>query len=76
MRTYVKVQVRHDKLVVENVRSGTCAAPNAEVEHGESGATTPPADQPVGSIVDKVAISPYHGDGQDIQVDVPNAGSG
>ncbi|RKQ90409.1 calcineurin-like phosphoesterase family protein [Solirubrobacter pauli] len=60
VRTYVKVQVRNDKLVVENVRSGTCAAPNAAVELGQeswcgpdSGAT--PA-QPVGSIVDKVTI--------------------
>jgi hypothetical protein len=80
VRTYVKVQVRHDKLVVENVRSGTCAAPNAAVERGNvswcgpnSGAS--PA-QPVGSIVDSVAISPYHGDGQDIQVDVPHTAPG
>jgi len=71
VRTYVKVQVRDDKLVVENVRSGTCAAPNAAVELGkvswcgpDSGAT--PA-QPVGSLVDKVVIHPYddkgHGGG-------------
>jgi len=60
VRTYVKVQVRNDKLVVENVRSGTCAAPNAAVERGnvswcgpDSGAT---AAQPVGSVVDKVTI--------------------
>ncbi len=32
VRTYVKVQVRKDALVVENIRSGTCAAPNAAVE--------------------------------------------
>ena len=60
VRTYVKVQVRKDALVVENIRSGTCAAPNAAVERGnvswcgpDSGAT--PA-QPVGSLVDKVVI--------------------
>ena len=60
VRTYVKVQVRKDALVVENLRSGTCAAPNAAVERGNvswcgpnSGAT--PA-QPVGSVVDKVVI--------------------
>ena len=60
VRTYVKVQVREDALVVENIRSGTCAAPNAAVELGnvswcgpDSGAT--PA-QPVGSVVDKVVI--------------------
>jgi Purple acid Phosphatase, N-terminal domain/Calcineurin-like phosphoesterase len=60
VRTYVKVQVRNDKLVVENLRSGTCAAPNAAVERGnvdwcgpDSGAS--PA-QPVGSVVDKVTI--------------------
>jgi hypothetical protein len=60
VRTYVKVGVRNDKLVVENLRSGTCAAPNAAVERGNvswcgpnSGAT---AAQPVGSTVDKVTI--------------------
>ena len=60
VRTYVKVQARDDGLVVENIRSGTCAAPNAAVEVGNvswcgpnSGAT--PA-QPVGSVVDKVVI--------------------
>jgi len=80
VRSYVKVEVRHDKLVVENLRSGTCAAPNAAVERNnvkwcgpDSGAT---AAQPVGSTVDKVAIRPYHGDGQDIQVDVPQAAPG
>jgi len=60
VRTYVKVQARDDALVVENIRSGTCAAPNAAVEVGNvdwcgpnSGAN--PA-QPVGSVVDKVVI--------------------
>ena len=60
VRTYVRVQVRDDALTVENIRSGTCAAPNAAVERGnvpwcgpDSGAT--PA-QPVGSLVDKVVI--------------------
>ena len=70
VRTYVKVEVRDNQLVVQNVRSGTCAAPNAAVELGNvswcgpnSGAS--PA-QPVGSIVDKVVVLPYkdrgHGD--------------
>ncbi|HWI72582.1 MAG TPA: metallophosphoesterase family protein, partial [Baekduia sp.] len=60
VRTYVKVEIRKDALVVENIRSGTCAAPNAAVEVGNvswcgpnSGAT---AAQPVGSTVDKVVI--------------------
>jgi hypothetical protein len=60
VRTYVKVEVGKDALVVENIRSGTCAAPNAAVELGQeswcgpnSGAT---AAQPVGSTVDKVVI--------------------
>jgi hypothetical protein len=60
VRTYVKVGVKNDRLVVENLRSGTCAAPNAAVEVGNvpwcgpnSGAS--PA-QPVGSLVDKVTI--------------------
>ncbi|SBT54260.1 Calcineurin-like phosphoesterase [Micromonospora narathiwatensis] len=75
VRSYVKVQVRNDKLVVENVRSGTCAAPNASVEKG-SWCYNTPADQPVGSIVDKVTVHPYQGNGQNIQVNVPNAAPG
>ncbi|RKF27338.1 purple acid phosphatase family protein [Micromonospora globbae] len=72
VRSYVKVQVKADKLVVENIRSGTCAAPNAAVEKGLS-CTNTPEGEPVGSIVDKVTIHPYHGSGQDIQVNVPTA---
>ena len=78
--SYVKVQVRNDQLVVENIRSGTCDAPNAAVELGQeswcgpdSGAS---AAQPIGSVVDKVTIHPYHGAGQDIAVDVPAAAPG
>jgi Purple acid Phosphatase, N-terminal domain/Calcineurin-like phosphoesterase len=75
VRTYVKVEVRGNRLVVQDVRSGTCAAPNAAVELGkvswcgpDSGAS---AAQPVGSTVDKVVIHPYrehghgHGKGDD-----------
>jgi hypothetical protein len=72
VRTYVKVQVSKNQLVVENLRSGTCAAPNAAVELGQeswcgpdSGAS---AAQPVGSTVDKVVIHPYRGLGA---LDVP-----
>lgn len=80
VRTYVKVQVRDDQLVVENLRSGTCAAPNAAVERGKVAWCGPddgssPA-QPVGSIVDKVTVHPYHGAGQDLQVAVPEAAPG
>jgi hypothetical protein len=75
VRTYVKVQVQAEKLVVENLRSGTCAAPNAAVEDG-SWCNNTPEGQPVGSIVDKVTVHPYHASGQDIQVNVPNAGPG
>ncbi|GAB3950556.1 hypothetical protein GCM10027614_51170 [Micromonospora vulcania] len=75
VRTYVKVEVRNDKLVVNNVRSGTCAAPNAAVEKGLSCINTPEG-QPVGSIVDKVTVHPYRGDGQAIQVNVPNPAPG
>ncbi|WP_427889193.1 fibronectin type III domain-containing protein [Kribbella sp. GL6] len=66
VRTYVKVDVLKNKLVVENVRSSTCAAPNAAVELGkvkwcgpDNGAS--PAE-PVGSLVDKVTIRPYKAD--------------
>ena len=75
VRSYVKVEVRSDKLVVANLRSGTCAAPNAAVEHG-SWCNNTESNQPVGSVVDKVTIHPYHADGQDIQVNVPNAAPG
>ncbi|GAA2011031.1 purple acid phosphatase family protein [Microbacterium ulmi] len=80
VRTYVKVQVQADQLVVENIRSGTCDAPNAAVELNkvpwcgpDSGAT---AAQPVGSIVDSVTIHQNHGDGEEIQVAVPDAAPG
>ncbi|GGO07793.1 hypothetical protein GCM10011576_12730 [Micromonospora parathelypteridis] len=75
VRSYVKVSVKADKLVLENLRSGTCAAPNAAVEKGLSCVNTPDG-QPVGSIVDSTTIHPYHGDGQAIQVNVPNAAPG
>ncbi|MFC8300745.1 fibronectin type III domain-containing protein [Micromonospora orduensis] len=75
VRSYVKVQVRGDKLVLANVRSGTCAAPNAAVEKGLSCVNTPDG-QPVGSIVDNVTVHPFHGDGQSIQVNVPNPAPG
>jgi hypothetical protein len=65
VRTYVKVEVRKNRLVVENVRSGTCVAPNSAVEFHkvswcgpDSGAS--PA-QPVGSQVDSVVIHPFRG---------------
>jgi len=60
VRSYVKVSVRDEHLTVENIRSGTCEAPNAAVELGrvdwcgpDEGATEA---QPVGSIVDQVVI--------------------
>jgi hypothetical protein len=60
VRTYVKVAVKDDSLTVQEVRSGTCAAPNAAVELHKvawcgpnSGAS--PA-QPVGSVIDKTVI--------------------
>lgn len=80
VRSYVKVQVRADQLVVEGIRSGTCDAPNAAVEQGKvSWCGTPgssTAVDGVGSLIDSVTIHPFHGDGQDIQVDVPNQAPG
>jgi hypothetical protein len=62
VRTYVKVMVRNNLLSVENVRAGTCAAPNAAVEVGnvdwcgpDHGAS---AALPVGSLADHVVIHP------------------
>jgi len=60
VRTYVKVSVRDGLLKVENVRSGTCEAPNAAVELGKESWCGPnegaSAALPVGSIVDQVVI--------------------
>ncbi|MBZ6090500.1 metallophosphoesterase family protein [Streptomyces olivaceus] len=75
VRSYMKVQVKSDKLVVENLRSGTCAAPNASVENG-SWCNNTSEKQPVGSVVDKFTIHPHHGDGQQLQVDVPEPAPG
>jgi len=75
VRSYVKVEVNSDSLVVKGVRSGTCAAPNAAVELGKvvwCGPNNGTSDaKPVGSVFDSVTIHPNHGDGQDIQVSVP-----
>jgi len=67
VRTYIKIEVRKDKLVVEDLRSGTCAAPNAAVELGQVSSCGPnlgasPA-KPVGSTVDKFVIHPPSGRG-------------
>jgi purple acid phosphatase-like protein/calcineurin-like phosphoesterase family protein len=61
VRTYVRVAVRDNFLAVENIRSGTCAAPNAAVELGQERTCGPnlgasPA-LPVGSLVDQVVVS-------------------
>ncbi len=60
---------------MENLRSGTCAAPNAAVEKGLS-CDNDPAAKPVGSTVDKVTVKPYNGEGQALAVTVPNAAPG
>ncbi len=73
VRTYVKVSVRDNLLKVENVRAGTCEAPNAAVELGRTDGDWCGPDegaveaQPVGSLVDKVVIHPYRApaDGKD-----------
>ena len=62
VRSYIKVMVRNNLLSVENIRSGTCAAPNAAYERGNvtwcgpDGGASPAL--PVGSLVDKVVIHP------------------
>ena len=62
VRTYVKVMVRNNLLQVQNIRSGTCAAPNAAVELGRVSSCGPDEGAspalPVGSLVDKVVIHP------------------
>jgi 3',5'-cyclic AMP phosphodiesterase CpdA len=62
VRSYIKVGVRNNLLSVENIRSGTCAAPNAAVELGNVDWCGPnegasPAF-PVGSQVDHLVIHP------------------
>lgn len=73
VRSYVRVKVRSDKLVLENVRAGTCAAPNPAVERGASCTDT---GKPVGSVIDRVVVHPDHGEGQSLQVTVPQAAPG
>ena len=64
VRSYIKVLVRNNLLSVENIRSGTCAAPNAAFEVGNVSWCGPnegasPA-LPVGSRVDKVVMHRAH----------------
>jgi hypothetical protein len=54
VRSYVKVSVRNNLLSVENIRSGTCAAPNAAVRGRQRGLGAAPTEGaspalPVGS---------------------------
>jgi len=62
VRSYVKVMVRNNLLSVENIRSGTCAAPNAAFELGNVDWCGPnegaSAALKVGSLIDKVVIHP------------------
>ena len=62
VRTYIKVSVSDSLLVVENIRAGTCAAPNAAVERGNVGWCGPnngtSAALAVGSVQDRVEITP------------------
>lgn len=63
VRTFVKVSVRQNLLKVENVRAGTCDAPNPAVDRGRVAWCGPnlgaDAALPVGSLVDEVAIHPF-----------------
>jgi len=60
VRTYIKVSVRDEHLTVENIRSGTCEAPNAAVELGRVSWCGPDDGAsealPVGSVQDQVVI--------------------
>lgn len=60
VRTYIKVSVRDEHLTVENIRSGTCEAPNAAVEVGRVSWCGPDSGAsealPVGSVQDQVVI--------------------
>jgi hypothetical protein len=64
VRTYVKVSVRKNLLTVENVRAGTCAAPNPAYEVGNVSTCGPDLGArpalPIGSLVDKVVIHSAH----------------
>jgi len=62
VRTYLRVEVQANKLVLDELRSGTCAPPNAAFERGNVSWCGPnngasPA-YPVGSRVDTVTIRP------------------
>lgn len=60
VRTYIKVSVRDEHLAVQNIRAGTCEAPNAAVELGRVGWCGPDDGAsealPVGSVQDQVVI--------------------
>ena len=66
VRSYVKVSVKNNLLSLENIRSGTCAAPNAAYEVGNVkwcgpniGSRAAPVGSPalpVGSLVDKLVV--------------------
>jgi hypothetical protein len=62
VRSYVRVSVKDNLLTVENIRSGTCAAPNAAYELGNVDTCGPDGGDspalPVGSLADKVVIHP------------------
>ncbi|MCC3276206.1 metallophosphoesterase family protein [Arthrobacter sp. zg-Y20] len=77
VRSYVKVQVKADELVVEGIRSGTC---DSTVEGGQSSwcgtAGSSTAVDGVGSVIDSVTIHPFHGNSEEIQVTVPTAAPG
>ena len=63
VRSYVRISVRDEHLTVENIRSGTCDAPNAAVELGQESWCGPDEGAapalPVGSIVDDVVIHKF-----------------
>ena len=60
VRTYLKVSVHKNLLTVENIRAGTCAAPNPAYEVGRVSTCGPDLGAspalPVGSLVDQVVI--------------------
>ncbi len=62
VRTYVRISAKNDRLIVENLRSGNCAAPNPAVELGNVDWCGPNEGaskaKPIGSKVDAVTIHP------------------
>jgi hypothetical protein len=74
IRSFISVNVGADALTIKDIRTGDCTAPNAAVTRGNVSTCTPGGAP--GSIVDQVTVHAFHGNGEDVQVSIPDAAPG